>query len=79
MWFHGGWVVGNLDTHDGPCRACVASVDYRLAPEHKFPVAVYDCLAATRWVAEKASSLDLMPAASLWGETAPAEGWPATG
>ena len=67
MWFHGGgWVVGNPDTHDSPCRAlvnrcraCVASVDYRLAPEYKFPAAVYDCLAATRWVAENAVSLGL--------------------
>jgi acetyl esterase len=67
MWFHGGgWVVGSPDTHDSPCRAlanrcraCVASVDYRLAPEHKFPVAVYDCLAGTRWVAENAVSLGL--------------------
>lgn len=53
MWFHGGWVVGNLDTYGSLCRACVASVDYRLAPEHKFPVAV------NRWVAENAVSLGL--------------------
>jgi len=50
VFFHGGgYVVGNLDTHDSPCRALanqtpciVASVDYRLAPEHKFPAAVDD-------------------------------------
>ena len=67
MWFHGGgWVVGNLDTHDSPCRAlanrcgaCVASVGYRLAPEHKFPVAVYDCLSATMWVVDNGASLGL--------------------
>lgn len=67
MWFHGGgWVVGSLDTHDSPCRAianrtgaCVASVDYRLAPEHKFPAAVFDCFEATRWIAEKSKSLGL--------------------
>ena len=57
MFFHGGgFVLGNLDTHDHICRALcrgsdhiVISVDYRLAPEHKFPVAVDECLAATRW------------------------------
>lgn len=57
MFFHGsGFVVANLDTHDPLCRhlcaasgALVFSVDYRLAPEHPFPAAVDDCLAATRW------------------------------
>lgn len=55
--FHGGgWVVGSLDTHDPFCRylaelthAVIVSVDYRLAPEHKFPAAVEDAEAATRW------------------------------
>ncbi len=79
MWFHGGgWVVGNLDTHDTPCRAlanrtkaCVASVDYRLAPEHKFPVAVYDCLAATRWIAQHGAGMGLDTARiSLGGDSA---------
>ncbi len=57
VYFHGGgFVIGNLDTHDGGAReivrgtgAVVLSVDYRLAPEAPFPAAVQDCLAATRW------------------------------
>jgi len=65
VYFHGGgWVAGSLDTHDGVCRAlcartpCVAvSVDYRLAPEHRFPAAVQDAWAATAWVAEHAGSI----------------------
>jgi acetyl esterase len=58
VFFHGGgWVAGTLDTHDPYCRALaceagmvVVSVDYRLAPEHKFPAAVEDCTAAAEWV-----------------------------
>jgi acetyl esterase len=65
VFFHGGgWVIGDLDTHDGTCRilcrstgAVVVSVDYRLAPEHRFPAAVEDCIAATSWVADHADEL----------------------
>ena len=67
IYFHGGgWVVCNLDTHDVVCRALarrsgavVVSVDYRLAPEHKFPAAVEDCYAATLWVAQNAERLGI--------------------
>jgi acetyl esterase len=65
VYFHGGgWVVGDLDTHDGSCRAlarasgcAVVSVAYRLAPEHPYPAAVDDCLAAYRWVVANAAEL----------------------
>jgi acetyl esterase len=67
MFFHGGgWVICSLDTHDNVARAIcrdadavVVSVDYRMAPEHRFPTAVHDCFAATQWVAENAGSLDV--------------------
>jgi acetyl esterase len=65
VYLHGGgWVAGSLDTHDGVCRALcartpclVVSVDYRLAPEHRFPAALEDAWAATAWVAEHAASI----------------------
>lgn len=64
VYFHGGgWVICDLDSHDGACRslanaarAIVVSVDYRLAPEHKFPAAPQDCYAATAWAAKNAAS-----------------------
>ena len=65
VYFHGGgWVIGSIETHDSICRAltnaagCVTvSVDYRLAPEHRFPAAVEDAYVATAWTAEHADSL----------------------
>jgi acetyl esterase len=62
VFFHGGgWVIGDLDSHDVVCRKLadegqliVISVDYRLAPEHKFPAAVDDAVTATRWIADNA-------------------------
>jgi acetyl esterase len=65
IYFHGGgWVIGDLESHDQVCRALanaarliVIAVDYRLAPESRFPAAVADALAATRWIAEHAAVL----------------------
>jgi acetyl esterase len=65
VYYHGGgWVIGDLDTHDVVCRTlanaascAVFSVEYRKAPEAPFPAAVDDCFAATRWVAAEASAL----------------------
>ena len=69
VYFHGGgWVIGDLDSHDTACRelangsgCAVVSVDYRLAPEHRFPAAVDDALAATRWVHANAAALKVDP------------------
>jgi len=65
LYFHGGgWVLCDLDSHDGMCRrvanelgAVVVSVDYRLAPEHKFPAAIDDGYTALAWLAEHADEL----------------------
>ena len=65
VYFHGGgWVTCSIDSYDGLCRAfangvncIVVSVNYRLAPEHKFPAAVEDAYAATVWVANHASEI----------------------
>ncbi len=69
VYFHGGgWVIGDLDTHDALCRtlanetgARVIAVDYRLAPEHKFPAAAEDAYAAVTWVEGNASTLGVDP------------------
>jgi acetyl esterase len=65
VFYHGGgWVIGDLDSHDVVCRKLahegeliVISIDYRLAPEHKFPAAVDDAIAALKWVASNAKEL----------------------
>jgi acetyl esterase len=67
VFFHGGgWVIGDLDSHDVVCRKLadqgelmVISVDYRLAPEHKFPAAVDDAINATKWIADNAKALGI--------------------
>ena len=67
IYFHGGgWVFGNLDSHDPLCRAIcngvrcvVVAVDYRLAPEHRFPAALEDTLAAIRYVAANAGAMGI--------------------
>ncbi len=61
VYFHGGgWVIGSVQTHDRPCRALahrvgcrVVSVEYRLAPEHRFPAAVDDCWGVTESLAQE--------------------------
>jgi acetyl esterase len=70
VFYHGGgWVVGSIDSHDALCRrlanvsgSAVASVDYRLAPEHVFPAAVEDSFAAIEQLMNRASELELDPA-----------------
>ncbi len=79
LWFHGGgWVTGNLDTHDQLGRlladavgAVVVSVDYRLAPEAKFPAAADDCLAAYEWALAHADEVGADPArVAIGGDSA---------
>lgn len=69
IFFHGGgFVMGGLDTHDGLCRLICAegnlrviAVDYRLAPEHRYPAALDDAVAATRWICANAAELGIDP------------------
>ena len=64
----GGWVIGNLESHDRFCRRlanvariCVVAVDYRLAPEHRFPAALDDAASALQWVADNSKTLSINP------------------
>jgi acetyl esterase len=69
VYYHGGgWVIGDLDSHDTLCRqlcnasgVAVIAVDYRLAPEHRFPAAIEDGNAALFWIAANAASLGIDP------------------
>lgn len=69
IYYHGGgWVIGDLESHDTLCRELangsghtVISVDYRLAPEHRFPAATDDAIAAARWIAKEAKALGIDP------------------
>jgi len=69
VYLHGGgWTIGDLETHDVLCRSfcqqaggVVVSVDYRMGPEHKFPAAYEDAVAAWQWVASQAAALGIDP------------------
>src|SRR5690606_5850923 len=73
----GGYVIGNLDTHDNMCRdlcrgarAVVVSLDYRLAPEHPFPAGIEDAVAGTRWVLAHARELGGTDTVGVAGDSA---------
>jgi acetyl esterase len=73
----GGWVIGDLDTHDNMARnvcrhaeAVVVAVDYRLAPEHPFPAAADDAVAATRWIAQHLDEFGGDPRLAVAGDSA---------
>ena len=79
VFFHGGgWVIGDIESHDSVCRYLavnaevrVLSVDYRLAPEHRFPAAADDALAAYAWAVENAAALGASPeAVAVGGDSA---------
>ena len=78
VYFHGGgFVIGDLDTHDQTCRricrgaeTVVLSIDYRLAPEHPYPAAVEDALAAVRWAAEHKDQLGGGDVLAVGGDSA---------
>jgi acetyl esterase len=69
LYLHGGgFTIGNLETHDSLCRqlalrsgAAVVALDYRLAPEHRFPTAVFDAWSALRWLSGNARTIGLDP------------------
>jgi len=75
VFYHGGgWVIGDLDSHDVVCRKLahegeliVIAIDYRLAPEHRFPDAVDDAVAAVKWVASNAKQLGIDAARLMVG------------
>ncbi len=78
VWFHGGgWVLGDLETHDDLCRSlanrggfCVLSADYRLAPEHPFPAAVEDAHTVVHWARDHAAELGCDPFVAVGGDSA---------
>ncbi|MBW4717913.1 alpha/beta hydrolase [Saccharothrix obliqua] len=78
VWFHGGgWVIGSLEENDSTCRVLcnavgmvVVSVDYRLAPEHRYPAAAEDAYAALKWVADHGAEIGVDGRIAVGGESA---------